>query len=205
MFGEYQKAAQRGDAIWLGDLRQHFQDLPENRRVILRLTDLGGVTRDWEIFVPLWQSAEEGNFVREYLAACVFNLLSCFGGRELCFVFADSEEDLRALVSELETLFQLNETKRNGYGKVISISDRLCRAFGAEKICFSTADFTQDQPPTAVEERYPDDLGGRLCALAEAAKEKFCCGIDVGGTDIKAAVSLNGRLLFTWEYDWDPA
>ena len=32
-----------------------------------------------------------------------------------------------------------------------------------------------------------------------------CCGIDVGGTDIKAAVSRDGRLLCVKEYDWDPA
>ena len=32
-----------------------------------------------------------------------------------------------------------------------------------------------------------------------------CCGIDIGGTDIKAAVAVDGRLVCVKEYDWNPA
>ena len=31
------------------------------------------------------------------------------------------------------------------------------------------------------------------------------CGIDIGGTDIKLCLSVNGRLICTGEYDWNPA
>ena len=205
MLRDYLEAAKRGEPVWLGDLRRSFQALPENRRMLLRLIGLDGLSHEWELYVPEWHNEEEVAFVKEYLAACVFNLLSSFSGRELCFVYEESEEDIAAMIGEVEGLFQLDAAQRSGYGKVISISDRLCRAKDAEPFHFSTASFPQNRLPAAEEKECNNDLGDRLRTLTDAAKDKFCCGIDVGGTDIKAAVSLNGRLLFTREYDWNPA
>ena len=48
-------------------------------------------------------------------------------------------------------------------------------------------------------------LGGRLRAAVDGCAHGAYCGMDVGGTDIKLAVSLDGRLIAVKEYDWNPA
>ena len=44
-----------------------------------------------------------------------------------------------------------------------------------------------------------------LCRAVESCGTGAFCGIDVGGTDIKLALALDGRLLAVKEYDWNPA
>ena len=48
-------------------------------------------------------------------------------------------------------------------------------------------------------------LNERLLAAIEAGGRGAYCGMDVGGTDIKLAAALDGRLLAVKEYDWNPA
>ncbi len=48
-------------------------------------------------------------------------------------------------------------------------------------------------------------LREKLRTAADEAENSFCCGMDVGGTDVKLAVSRGGKLLLTREFDWDPA
>ena len=48
-------------------------------------------------------------------------------------------------------------------------------------------------------------LNEKLLAAIEAGGRGAYCGMDVGGTDIKLAAALDGRLLAVKEYDWNPA
>lgn len=205
MLRAYIQSAERGETVWIGELREAFSRMEESRRIVLRLTGCDGTQRDLELFIPLWDAEEERAFVSEYLSAFVFNLLSCFGGRELRFFLPEGEPELAALVAELGEIFGLQDSHRRGYGKVISISNRLNAAFGAAAFRFAQDSLPNVHPLESTEDKSDQELGERLRALAGKADTRFCCGIDVGGTDIKAAVSRNGSLLFTKEYDWDPA
>ena len=198
-------AAEQGENVWIGDFREACRALPEARQVILRLTALDGKQHEWELRLPVSHTHEETAFLREYLAACVFNLLSCHGGTELRFFLLESESDLLELVSGLEDIFQLKETKRSGYGKVISISDRLSRAFGGNQFRFSVdAVSNRGRLPTSSASE-PTALGEYLRRITAEAEHGLRCGIDIGGTDIKAAVSQDGKLLAIHELDWNPA
>lgn len=205
MLRDYLQRAERGETLWLGELREVFSGCERCTRVLLRLTQCDGTEHDSVLWVPPWEDAEERAFVLEYIAAFVFNLLSCFGGRELCFYLPQEDAALDTLLGELDALFQLDREERVGYGKVISIADRLNRAFGGEPFRFRRESICRYTPCKETAPEGLRDLGERLRSLPEKANSTFSCGIDVGGTDIKAAVSRDGSLLFTKEYDWDPA
>ncbi len=204
MIKEYLDIAKSGKPVWIGDVRRDFALLPNAGRMAVELTGIEGMRRGWEIRIPIWKNEEERAFVQEYVAANVFNLLSCFGGKELCFYYPEDDRDLSALLSELEHIFQLDKEKRNGYGKVITISSRLIRAFGGGHFSFTYDSMDHYQAPPA-EETCAEELGDRLRLLTKRADAGLRCGIDVGGTDIKAAVSRDGSLLAIHELDWDPA
>ena len=205
MLRSYIKSAQKGETVWIGELREAFSRIEGSRRILLRLTDCEGEQHDTELWIPQWTDEEERAFVLEYLSAFVFNLLSCFGGKELRFFLPEGDTMLAEMIEELDCVFTVQDEIRGGYGKVISISNRLNAAFGAEPFYFETDDLKNCKIQEGAEKSCCEDLGKKLFDLTEKASGSFCCGIDVGGTDIKIAVSKDGELLFTKEFDWDPA
>ena len=52
---------------------------------------------------------------------------------------------------------------------------------------------------------YAGGLLESLRDIIKAADQKSCVGVDIGGSDIKLAASVKGKLLLTKEYDWNPA
>ena len=198
------ETAERGAALWLGDMRAQAAN-GKHRDLVFELRTLDGVTRCFSWPLPDWESDAERKLVREYLAAAVFNKLSCFGGERLCLCLPEEDPELLSLLQELRELFQLEETERTGYGKVIQIADRLCRAAGKERFRLEWETRAPSEQHPIPEQRPAIELQTRLRTLTQAAASAFCCGIDVGGTDIKAAVSHRGRLLCVKEYDWDPS
>ena len=202
----YLLSAEAGDAVWLGDLRASGAAAPEAERLVLRLTGCDGGRADYPLFLPPWQGERERDFALSLLSACVFNLLSARGGRELRIFYRTENRELAALIGELETVFQLRRSSRRGYGKAVSVSNRISAALGAEPFSFAEADLSRCAPlPPAEQKTAAGGLNEKLRVAADRAETAFCCGMDVGGTDVKLAVSRGGRLLYTREYDWDPA
>ena len=205
MISTFLNRAKSGEPVWIGEIREAFSALPDNRKIILRLTDLNRAVHDREIRIPKWKSAEERNFLKEYLAAIVFNFLSCIGGIELRLYLPENDKELEKLIAELSTLFQLDREKRSGYGKVISICDRMSCADGGGKFRFAVDSLKNYAALPAEQPKRIEQLGNSLRERSKMAECGLRCGLDVGGTDIKAAASLEGKLLFVHEFDWDPA
>ena len=200
------RSAEAGKAVWLGDLRASGASAPGAERLVLRLTDCGGAKEDFPLFLPPWQGDGERDFALALLSASVFNLLSARGGRELRIFYRRENKALAALVGELENVFQLRQNARRGYGKAVNVSDRISAALGSAPFSFAEEDAGGYAPlPRPAESAPPGMLREKLRAAADAAGNSFCCGMDVGGTDVKLAVSRGGRLLLTREFDWDPA
>ena len=196
--------AQRGQALWISDVRKQMT-AEEHDDVIIQLRTGDGCIREFVWPVSRWEKAEERSFVLEYLAAAVFNTLSCFGGEQLCLFYPADSVDYPSLFSELRDLFQLDKTRRNGYGKVIQIADRLCRAEGKGHFRLPWDGMEQYRPAKAIDMPGNVGLKERLRTLTQTVESGLYCGIDVGGTDIKATVAFEGKLLATKEYDWNPA
>ncbi len=187
------RTAEQGTPLWLPDLRLLFAECPEARPLILRIRGNGDACRDYRLFLPPAASSKEEAFLLRYVSSSLYNILSALSAREIT-IFCD--EQTRALLSPLPALFETQE----GFGKVRCIARRI---HGAFEISFAPPERFSPVPVPAVPDS--NDLGARLRAVCRAAEEKGCVGVDVGGSDIKLAASLCGKLLYTKEYDWNPA
>ncbi len=202
----YLASAEAGEAVWLGDLRASGAAAPEAERLVLRLTGCDGSRADFPLFLPPWQGETERDFALSILCACVFNLLSARGGRELRVFYRTENKALAGLVGELGRMFQLRQSVRRGYGKAVSVSNRIGAALGAGLFTIAQEDIGRYEPLPGRQRTEPVcDLNEKLCTAAERGDRALLCGMDVGGTDVKLAVSRDGQLLYTREFDWDPS
>lgn len=204
MLSQWLERARAGEPVWLPDMRAQCAQLPDPMDVTMQLTLCDGTQRDFPLPLPRWESDDQRQFVLQYVTACVWNTLSALSGRELAFYFDPAETETAALLGKLDTVFQVHEPTRREYGKVVSIADRLCRAFGCGPFAFALRD-KRDYVPAPPFVPPQGALTQQLRRAAQRCESGVCCGIDIGGTDIKAAVSVDGQLVCVKEYDWDPA
>ena len=118
MVKELIRRAESGESLWLPDLRKSFESSSGARKAIVRLFGSDGSARDYELFFPPTDDAEEEAFLLRYAAANVYNILSAFSGREVKIYCA---EDLFPLLSALPALFDAPD----GLGKVRNIARRI--------------------------------------------------------------------------------
>ena len=204
MLSQWLQQARNGQSVWLSDVRRGCEVLPEHVAVTVQLTLCDGSRRDFSLPIPHWADGEQRQFVQQYVTAFVFNALSALSGREMAFYLDLRETEVVALLGELNDIFQVHKTARSGYGKVVNIANRLCRAFGGGTFSFAVRDRSA-YVPAPPEVSRGGDLLPRLRRSVERCGSGVCCGIDIGGTDIKAAVAVDGRLVCVKEYDWNPA
>lgn len=204
MISEWLEKAENGESVWLCDVKRESKTSPGCEKLIVSVTSANGDRRDAEIFVQRWDNPTERRFAEEYLCACVFNMLSARGGREV-IIYADTDNrELSDLLSGLRNAFQLDSSSRSGLGKCISVSERMCRALGGERLVYGVKPIGLFTPqPCSYEEK--KGLTEMLRRTVKEAEGLSLCGIDVGGTDIKLAVSKGGRLTAVKEYDWHPS
>ena len=206
MLSELLDIARADSPLWLPELREAFLNDPSARPVILRLTLHDGTERDFPCAVPKWENDGERRFCAEFLYACAYNCLAAYSGRELRLFFDVGDEELLALGSTLDAVFQVNEPRRRGFGKVVSIADRIARSYGGPAFRFVLESIADYAPlPAKAEKEASAPLDEKLRAICSGASSLRLCGIDVGGTDIKLAASDGDRLVCTREFDWNPA
>lgn len=204
MLSQWLQQARSGGSVWLSDVREQCAAQPDHIPVTMQLTLTDGTRRDFALPIPRWRDAEQRQFVRQYVTASVFNTLSALSGRRLAFYLDSGEKEAVSLLAEQDDIFQVHCPARSGCGKVINIADRLCRAFDGGTFSFAILDSGTYVPAPAPQPKR-GDLLPRLRRAVERCRQGVCCGIDIGGTDIKAAVAVDGRLICVKEYDWDPA
>ena len=122
MINEMLFRAERGEPLWLPDLRGSFANCVGARKAVVRLTGSESSARDYELFFPPADGEREKAFLLRFAAANVYNLLSAFSGREVR-IFCDDE--LRALLAPLPALFDAPD----GFGKVRNIARRIHGSF----------------------------------------------------------------------------
>ena len=137
MISKWLEQAKRGQTVWLPDAREGCARMEDAVPVTMQLTLCDGSKRDFSLPLPRWQNEQEQQFVKQYVTACVYNTLSACSGREMAFYLDARESEAAALLGQLDEVFQVRRTARSGYGKVINIADRLCRAFGGGRFAFA--------------------------------------------------------------------
>jgi len=202
MLDEFISLSQRGDALWISDVRRAFAAEPDAYRAVIRLECLDGTLRDYSCPLPHWENAAGRDFLAEYLTARIFNILSCFSGRALHVYLDLSAEEPRRLAEDCLATF----TATPGLKKVLNIARRLCGSMGLPPFGMDVRDINDYAPaPPREAPASGVSLNERLLAAIGAGGRGAYCGMDVGGTDIKLAAALDGRLLAVKEYDWNPA
>ena len=198
------KAADR--PVWIADVRQAAEAGRHSARVSARLLRSDGSTVDFLIPVPQWETPEEQGFAWEYLRASIFNILAAHGGQALQLLY-DWNIYTAGLVRMLPGAFQVIEYRRSGYGKTVSVANRIDRACGGRGEFHII--YTTQRPIFPPPERHAETggvcLAQRLKAAAEKAETGLLCGVDVGGTDVKLALAKDGKLLCVRVLDWDPS
>lgn len=200
MLDAYIQKARQGQSVWLPDVREALRKSHAAIPVIFSLTLCTGQRVDRLHYLPCWNTEEEKRFAREYLNACVFNTLSAYSGRELRFYPKERDERILQLLDGLTGSFS-----KAGLAKCIHVANRISRSFGGEDFRFSVERIEDYRPPEAESAVSRGSLAARLQQAAGEEKHACCCGVDIGGTDIKLIAARGGRLVCVKEFDWNPA
>lgn len=205
MIKQFLQQAAEGRCVFITDVREAFQT-GGTRPFHLHVTLYDRSVRVFPLLLPETAGEEEKRFVAEYVYASVYNLLSALGGLRMDIYLDRMDREAAELAESFGRVFQLEleKTARTGYGRCLNVNERVLAAlFGKEeRFAFSVRDVKEEpaaQPPEAV---VGQPVFARLPALT---KGKMVLGMDIGGTDVKLAVGVDGRLALCKEFDWLPS
>lgn len=205
--------ARRDDPVYITDVTKVFRE-DNSQPFTLDVVAYNDVVRTYALSAPIWENEEQKDFVRKWICALIFNILSTAGAKKITFNLADRSEKIGELAKELPDIFQVSLSKndRHGYGKCLNVNERVLAVLtgGKESFCFEIKkgiSASVIKPVLASEiDPAPADPGKSVFAqLPERAAHGTYLGIDIGGTDIKFAASCNNKLVAFKEYDWMPA
>ena len=192
--------------VYMCDIRDAFQR-EGTRPFHIRVRLLDGGEKRFELMVPECADGAEARFVAEYLNATVYNLLSTLGARELAVYVDSGDRALRAFAESLSDTFQADVplSQRRGYGRCLNVNERTLRAVCGEDVRFRfTVGDLADAPEASAPapEAAAEPVFHRVIPRAATGLRM---GMDIGGTDVKLAASVDGKICAFKEYDWNPA
>ena len=196
--------AKNGENVYIDEVDNAFSACPQVVCCRIELA-IGGI-RQQEIRLPDVPRDDAGQmaFVREYFYACIYNMISTFGGRQMTlYCPADTLAD--RLCQSLDEAFQvaLAKKQRSGYGKCLNVTDRINAALGYAPFRFV---ISHNEPAPVPEQTCaPVSAVSSFRSTVAQSKTGAYCGIDIGGTDIKVVGVKNEKICAVREYDWNPA
>lgn len=212
MISDFITSAESGESVFITDVRSVLEKTgtSEAMRCLLGLPD-GENVKYFAIPLPLSAPVNEGEtrFIREYIEASIYNHLTTLGGIRLD-VYAD-DGWVRELASTLPDTFGISKSRadRKGYSRIINVADRMLNALYPSTDSLKSFDIqilpASDFPGIPDSYRFAADETNVFSLVADGLENKIICGLDIGGTDIKAAISVAGKLAALKEYDWNPA
>lgn len=216
MLHKWIKDAKNGNPVWVNEVRETLDREQSGSKVTFELTLFDGNRKNFTHCFPKWKDEEEKIFASDYLNAVVYNMLCAFGGQKLCCYYDTGDNHTAELFSEMKKQFMVGEKTRFGYGKILSEADRVCRFLGSGEFRLEErdlAEYPERESEVCSAERSGEikepssgcSLKEALVSAGETAEKGIRCGIDIGGTDIKVAVAVDGRLTNIKEYDWNPS
>ena len=203
---EFIRKAQGDQAVYITDVRRSF-DKTGTLAFHVHVHMYEDETEVFRMSLPKWENEQQREFVAEYIRAFVFNLLCTLGALRIVIYLDRAESGLLKIAEGLQDDFQMRlaKTERSGYGKSLNVNERTVKAlFGStEKFAFEIRDLSEESAPAGT----PSEPVGKpvFAELPNRAEKAFLLGVDVGGTDVKFAVSLDGKLIHCEELNWAPA
>jgi hypothetical protein len=209
------------------------EELSDRLVLVAKLLDADG-EKAWELRLPRLGrcSAPEKKFVYEYVDAEVYNILSSIGARSMAIFVDPASGEAVELAESLDEAFCVAKPRaeRAGYGRAVNVLDRMIAAVHPGEPAFrfevgplprtpaiATSPPARLSAPTLSAQPLPtptstastsrpkaDSLAFFRSCTAGLAGKAFC-GVDIGGTDIKAVLVDDGKVVDYKEYDWFPA
>lgn len=217
MVKEFLRKAKEDMPVYINHVREAFLQLNENESEHIIFVDrLISKEEDkaFNIRIPALDTCteEELSFISAYINAEIYNVLSALGGKIITFYIDTKNEKLYKMLRGLDEIFGINQPRSNrkGFGKCINVIDRMNDSIGtgpdAERNGFHFRIKDKNEAPAVFDEyeikKSDHDVFHKVYKDLEG---RVLCGIDIGGTDIKAVLSLDGQLKYIKEYDWFPA
>lgn len=208
------KQAKEGKPVYITDVRKAYDNLQQKQKLSCVLNMLGEKQRLFEINMPSLDGLDkEGkDFVKSYAWAEIYNVLTSLGGKSMTVYVDRANNSLLKFAEGLNDVFDIDKSRadRKGYGRVINVIDRMLGAIypqqaGKKQVKFRFTVKDKSEMPT-LPAKSGDSSGdtGIFKKVAETLAGKVICGMDIGGTDIKVAMAVDGRLCCLKEYDWSP-
>jgi hypothetical protein len=210
-------AATGGRPVYISALRERFEALPPSASftLVARLDGFGNLGRVFTLRLPRLGllAPDERTMVTEYVLASLYNIISTLGGRGLTIETIGDEDGAPDLLLTIRREFGIDRDRltRPGYGRAVNVSERMDEAISPEGVPsrgrFRVADPEAAETSTVAEIAADDGRGVTgLCELATSdLTDASICGMDIGGTDIKLCLALNGEVVRFIEFDWFPA
>ena len=197
------KRAGKGEPVYITEVDNAFASLPDKIKIycILELINEAEY-KEFQLLIP--KGSEENDFVQNYLYAKVYNILSTLGGRKMSIYFDKSNSLLETLLTRLDTLFGINESRkeRKMYARATNVTDRMLENLCGQKFSFAFLDISE-KPDQLLSSKGQEPELSYIKTVRNVSG--VMCGIDVGGTDIKLALSIDNKIICFKEYDWFPA
>ncbi len=201
---EFVRMAKEGRPVYISDVRRAFDADKEKSDIhcILDLLEDGKQSR-FVISIPPLAEGEE--FIKSYVYARIYNVLSSLGGKKLNIYIDTKNKDVLSLTNSLSDVFGIGAARKDriGYGRCINVIERMLGSVGGCDFNIDIQDI-KSMPAAAKEDLKPVIAKVSYVDTAKNLKGTLC-GIDIGGTDIKMAVSIDNNIEFFKEYDWFPA
>ena len=206
MLSRFLELAQKDQPVYITDVRKSFQ-IYGSRPFHVHVTLYDGSVRCFPLMLPETASPEEAAFVRSYVHATLYNILSSLGALRIDVYIDPADRGCAELAQGLDAVFQtaLPKPRRTGFGKCLNVNERTIHALtqGRERFAFRVCDAAcEPQLPADNAPPCGEPVFSRLPAMTQG---RMLLGMDIGGTDIKLAVSLDGKLVLCKEFDWFPA
>jgi hypothetical protein len=205
--------ASAGRPVYISSVRERFEALPPSESFVLTAT-LEGFDEDGPAFtfrLPTFARLADGEraMATEYVLAGLYNIISTLGGRGLSLSAVGDSGEGAALAAVFKEAFGLDVSRllRPGYGRAVNVSERMDEAISAPGTPSRGQFRILDQAPSASNRTAaPATRIEGLCVLATSGMHGTAiCGMDIGGTDIKLCLAVDGRVERFLEYDWFPA
>ena len=214
MLSQLVAAAENGTPVYVPDVRTALKQSASGGVEALLVLPDGIAKKRFSIPVPPVDPLTEAEraFLSRYIRAEIYNHLTTLGGFKLTLYYDQGRPGLEAMLQEVIGYFQIDVSRgeRSGYGRIVNVLDRMNDALHPKLDAESRRFVIElrplgDAPLKSESVRFraePEDIYRRVTRNLEG---KSVCGLDIGGTDIKAALTVDGRLVALKEYDWNPA
>ncbi|MFW6313133.1 MAG: hypothetical protein ACOC2N_04535, partial [Spirochaetota bacterium] len=213
MIARFVQLSREDAPVFITDIRRAFSEDPSSVVECVLILPDGVSVKRFGIPLPALTDLgpQEWEFAVSYVRAEIYNHLTSLGGYALSLYYDRSDRSLETVVAAAVDSFQIERPReaRTEYARIVNVLDRMNDALHPDE-AVETRRFTiecndrSDLPMATASVEFRAPATDAFVAVTSNMDGTVICGLDIGGTDIKAALTVDGVLVAMKEYDWNP-